>query len=222
MVSTFVGFMIQSTSMNEPALIEAARKGDLDAFNTLVLAYQHQVYNLAYRIMGDEASAADVTQEAFISAYKHMSSFRGESFKSWMYRIVTNASYDELRRRRRRPAVSLEGLVDDSDTEIEYDIPDESIGPEARLEQRELASAIQAGIETLPPDQRITLVLSDVQGMSYEEIASITGANLGTVKSRLSRARAKLRDYLLAGGELLPASLRLRTEREMSQAKGMR
>jgi RNA polymerase sigma-70 factor (ECF subfamily) len=208
--------------MNEPALIEAARKGDLDAFNTLVLAYQHQVYNLAYRIMGDEASAADVTQEAFISAYKHMSSFRGESFKSWMYRIVTNASYDELRRRRRRPAVSLEGLVDDSDTEIEYDIPDESIGPEARLEQRELASAIQAGIETLPPDQRITLVLSDVQGMSYEEIASITGANLGTVKSRLSRARAKLRDYLLAGGELLPASLRLRTEREMSQAKGMR
>ncbi len=222
MASTFVGFMLQSASMNEPALIEAARKGDLDAFNTLVLAYQHQVYNLAYRIMGDEASAADVAQEAFISAYKHMSSFRGESFKSWMYRIVTNASYDELRRRKRRPAVSLEGLVDDSDTEIEYDIPDESIGPEARLEQRELASAIQAGIETLPHDQRITLVLSDVQGMSYEEIASITGSNLGTVKSRLSRARAKLRDYLLASGELLPASLRLRTEREMSQAKGMR
>jgi len=222
MASTFVGFMLQSASMNEPALIEAARKGDLDAFNTLVLAYQHQVYNLAYRIMGDEASAADVTQEAFISAYKHMSSFRGESFKSWMYRIVTNASYDELRRRKRRPAVSLEGLVDDSETEIEYDIPDESIGPEARLEQRELASAIQAGIETLPPDQRLTLVLSDVQGMSYEEIASITGANLGTVKSRLSRARAKLRDALLASGELLPASLRLRTERELSQAKGMR
>jgi len=201
--------------MNEPALIASARKGDVDAFNTLVVAYQHQVYNLAYRIMGDEASASDATQEAFISAYKHMQSFRGESFKSWIYRIVTNACYDELRRRKRKPATSLEGLVDNSDTEIEYDIPDESAGPEDRLEQRNLAEAIQSGIGTLPSDQRITLVLSDVQGMSYEEIAAITGANLGTVKSRLSRARAKLRDYLLSQGELLPESLRLRAEQQV-------
>ena len=200
--------------MNEPALIASARKGDLDAFNTLVLAYQHQVYNLAYRIMGDEASAADATQEAFISAYKHMQSFRGDSFKSWIFRIVTNACYDELRRRKRRPASSLEGLVGDEDLEIEYDIPDESESLESRVERRELAQAIQFGIETLPPDQRITLVLSDVQNMSYEEIATITGANLGTVKSRLSRARAKLRDYLMASGELSPGSLRLRTGQE--------
>lgn len=201
--------------MNEPALIEQARKGDLDAFNTLVVAYQHQVYNVAYRIMGDEASASDATQEAFISAYKHMGSFRGDSFKAWIYRIATNACYDELRRRKRRPAFSLEGLVDDSGAEIEFDIPDEVPGPEDRAEQGELADAIQAGIETLPPDQRIALVLSDVQGMSYEEIATITGANLGTVKSRLSRARAKLRDYLLASGELLPGSLRLKAEGEV-------
>ncbi|HEY4689630.1 MAG TPA: sigma-70 family RNA polymerase sigma factor [Anaerolineae bacterium] len=201
--------------MNEPALIESARRGDLDAFNTLVVAYQHQVYNLAYRIMGDEAAAADAAQEAFISAYKHMAAFRGESFKSWIYRIVTNACYDELRRRKRRPAMSLEGLVDDSDTEIEYDIPDGQATPEDRAEQRELADVIQAGIETLPPDQRVTLVLSDVQGMSYEEIATITGANLGTVKSRLSRARAKLRDYLMASGELLPGISRLKAEQEV-------
>jgi len=198
--------------MNEPALIELARKGDIDSFNTLVIVYQHQVYNLAYRIMGDEASAADATQEAFISAYKHMPSFRGESFKSWMYRIVTNACYDELRRRKRRPAASLEGLAEDNDAEIEYDIPDESLTPEGRVEQRQVAEAIQAGINTLPADQRMTLVLSDVQSMSYEEIAAITGANLGTVKSRLSRARAKLRDYLLTQGELLPETLRLRAE----------
>jgi RNA polymerase sigma-70 factor (ECF subfamily) len=201
--------------MNEPALIASARKGDLDAFNTLVLAYQHQVYNLAYRIMGDEASAADATQEAFISAYKHMESFRGDSFKSWIFRIVTNACYDELRRRKRRPTSSLEGLVGDEDLEIEYDIPDEGESLEARVERRELAQAIQIGIETLPPDQRVTLVLSDVQGMSYDEIAAITGANLGTVKSRLSRARAKLRDYLVASGELSPGSLRLRTGQEV-------
>ena len=201
--------------MNEPALIASARQGDLDAFNTLVVAYQHQVYNLAYRIMGDEASASDATQEAFVSAYKHMQSFRGESFKSWMFRIVTNACYDELRRRKRRPATSLEGLVDGSETELEYDIPDDSASPEERVEQRELADAIQAGIDTLPPDQRITLVLSDVQGMSYEEIAAITGVNLGTVKSRLSRARAKLRDYLLASEELLRGSVRLKAEQRL-------
>ena len=201
--------------MNEPALIDSARKGDLDAFNTLVVAYQHQVYNLAYRIMGDEASAADVTQEAFISAYKHMASFRGDSFKSWIYRIVTNACYDELRRRKRRPATSLERLVDDSDTEIEYDVPDEAAGPEERAEQRELAGTIQAGIATLPADQRVTLVLSDVQGMSYEEIAAMTGTNLGTVKSRLSRARARLRDYLLTHGELLPGAIRLKARQQM-------
>jgi len=201
--------------MNEPALIESARKGDLDAFNTLVVAYQHQVFNLAFRIMGDEAAAADATQEAFISAYKHMGTFRGESFKSWIYRIVTNACYDELRRRKRRPAVSLNELTDERDTEIEYDIPDQAPTPEDRVEQRELARAIQAGIDTLPPDQRITLVLSDVQGLSYEEIALVTGAHLGTVKSRLSRARAKLRDYLLASGELLSGASRLRAEQEV-------
>ncbi|HLF26506.1 MAG TPA: sigma-70 family RNA polymerase sigma factor [Anaerolineae bacterium] len=203
--------------MNESALIESARKGDLDAFNTLVVAYQHQIFNLAYRIMGDEASAADVTQEAFISAYKHMASFRGESFKAWMYRIVTNACYDELRRRKRRPATSLEGLVDNSDTEIEYDIPDHSMSPESHVEQREMTRAIQAGIDLLPPDQRMTLVLCDVQGMRYDEIALITGANLGTVKSRLSRARAKLRDHLLASGELLPESFRPKAEQQMLQ-----
>jgi RNA polymerase sigma-70 factor (ECF subfamily) len=199
-------------AMNEPALIESARKGDIDAFNTLVITYQHQVYNVAYRIMGDEAAAADATQEAFISAYKHMGSFRGESFKSWIYRIVTNACYDELRRRKRKPTTSLEALVDESDTEIEYDVPDGQAGPEERMERREMAEVIQAGIQTLPEDQRAALVLSDVQGMSYEEIAAITGANLGTVKSRLSRARAKLRDYLLSTGELSPGRLRLKAE----------
>jgi RNA polymerase sigma-70 factor (ECF subfamily) len=195
--------------MDEPALIQAARKGDLDAFNTLVLAYQHQVYNLAYRIMSEEAAAADATQEAFISAYKHLKSFRGGSFKSWLLRIVTNACYDDLRRRKRRPATSLDELADGEDGEAEFDVPAPDDGPETIAQRHELTELIQLGITTLPDDQRIVLVLSDIQGMSYEEIATTTNSNLGTVKSRLSRARAKLRDYLQGRGELLPEIYRL-------------
>ncbi len=195
--------------MDESALIQAARKGDLDAFNTLVLTYQHQVYNLAYRIMGEEAAASDATQEAFISAYKNLKSFRGGSFKSWLLRIVTNACYDDLRRRKRRPATSLDELTDGEDGEAEFDVPAPDDGPEIIAQRHELAGLIQQGITTLPDDQRIVLVLSDVQGMSYEEIASMTNSNLGTVKSRLSRARAKLREYLQGRGELLPEIYRL-------------
>ncbi|MFN8596005.1 MAG: sigma-70 family RNA polymerase sigma factor [Anaerolineae bacterium] len=196
--------------MDENALIQSARKGDLDAFNTLVLAYQHQVYNLAYRIMGDEAAASDATQDAFISAYKNLKSFRGGSFKSWLLRIVTNACYDDLRRRKRRPATSLDELTNGEDGEAEFDVPSADDGPETIAQRHELAQLLQRGITTLPDDQRIVLVLSDVQGMSYEEIAEMTNSNLGTVKSRLSRARAKLREYLQqTHGELLPEIYRL-------------
>lgn len=196
--------------MDENALIQSARKGDLDAFNTLVLAYQHQVYNLAYRIMGEEAAASDATQEAFISAYKNLKSFRGGSFKSWLLRIVTNACYDDLRRRKRRPATSLDELTNGEDGEAEFDVPSADDGPETIAQRHELAQLLQRGITTLPDDQRIVLVLSDVQGMSYEEIAEITNSNLGTVKSRLSRGRAKLREYLQqTHGELLPEIYRL-------------
>jgi RNA polymerase sigma-70 factor (ECF subfamily) len=200
--------------MDELALITAAKKGDLDSFNTLVLNYQHQVYNLAYRIMGDGASASDATQEAFISAWRHIGGFRGGSFKGWLLRIVTNACYDELRRVKRRPASSLESLYVQDPTP-DADLPPSQLeSPEAFTQRRELNRAIQAGIAQLPPDQRIALVLSDVQGMSYEEIAQATGANLGTIKSRLSRARARLRDFLMEHGELLPAEYRLQGEGE--------
>jgi RNA polymerase sigma-70 factor (ECF subfamily) len=195
--------------MDEPALIQAARKGNLDAFNTLVLTYQHQVYNLAYRVMGEEAAASDAAQEAFISAYKNLKSFRGGSFKSWLLRIVTNACYDDLRRRKRRPATSLDELTDGEDGEAEFDVPAPEDGPETIAQRHELVELIQQGITTLPDDQRIVLVLSDVQGMSYEEIAAMTNSNLGTIKSRLSRARAKLREYLQGRGELLPEIYRL-------------
>jgi RNA polymerase sigma-70 factor (ECF subfamily) len=194
--------------MDEQKLIASASKGDVRAFNQLVILYQSIAYNLAYRILGDADAAADATQDAFVSAFKAMSRFRGGSFKAWVLRIVTNACYDQLRARRRRPTSSLDDLEGDAD-HTPY-LLDPSERPDEYTERRELDKVIQAGISDLPPDQRIVLVLSDVQGMDYQEIAQVTGLALGTVKSRLSRGRAKLRDYMLAHRELLPSQYRLR------------
>jgi RNA polymerase sigma-70 factor (ECF subfamily) len=196
--------------MDETALIADAKRGKVDAFNELVLAYQSQVYNLAYRIMGDPASASDATQEAFIAAYQSLDRFRGGSFKSYLMRIVSNRCYDELRRRKRRPATSFEDVEIDEDANPMLVNGGEK--PEEYTERQEMAHMLQSGIETLPPDQRITLVFSDVQGMSYQEIAEVMEVSLGTVKSRLARARSKLRDYLQANGELLPPRYRLENE----------
>ena len=202
---------MNNQAIDEQKLIRDAQRGDLDAFNDLVLGYQNQVFNLAFRIMGDEASASDATQEAFISAYRAINGYRGGSFRAWLLRIVTNACYDELRRRKRRPTSSLEALhvTDAAPGEV---LVNGAEDPEAYAQRQELHRALQAGLQTLPPEQRVALVLSDVQGYSYQDIAEITGNSLGTVKSRLSRARAKMRDYLLAQGELLPSSYRLQNE----------
>jgi RNA polymerase sigma-70 factor (ECF subfamily) len=194
--------------MDEASLIATARQGNVNAFNELVLAYQQQVYNLAYRILGDPAAAADVTQDAFISAFQNLARFRGGSFKSYLLRIVSNGCYDELRRRKRRPATSLEEFAE-MDEEANPMLINGHEGPEEYAERQEMARVLQAGLELLPSDQRITLALSDVQGLSYQEIAQLMEASLGTVKSRLARARGKLRDYLQSQGELLPARYRL-------------
>jgi RNA polymerase sigma-70 factor (ECF subfamily) len=193
--------------MDEVQAIQAAQAGDLPAFNRLVMAYQGMAYNVAYRIVGDADAAADACQEAFISAFKAIKKFRGGSFKSWILRIVTNACYDHLRYTGRRPADSLEEVTENP--QYSPKLVSDHEHPEEYALRQELNEVIQLGIETLPADQRVVLVLSDVQGFTYQEIADITGVSLGTVKSRLSRARAKLRDYLVAQQELLPAQYRL-------------
>ncbi|MCZ7543652.1 MAG: sigma-70 family RNA polymerase sigma factor [Anaerolineae bacterium] len=191
--------------MDEPALIEQARRGDVAAFNTLVLHYQDAAYNVAYRIMGDHDAAADATQEAFISAYRALKRFRGESLKPWLMRIVTNACYDELRRRQRRPTTSLEALhVVNPDPLVS--LPE---NPESAAQRADLSRAIAACLDRLPVDQRVVVVFSDIEGYSYQEIAEIADVSLGTVKSRLSRARARLRDCLRGVKELLPEAYRL-------------
>jgi RNA polymerase sigma-70 factor (ECF subfamily) len=192
---------------DEPALIAAAQRGDLPAFNQIILHYQGLAYNVAYRILGDGDSASDATQDGFIKAFQRLNQYRGGSFKAWLLRIVTNTCYDILRAHKRRPTTSLE--KEDEDPEHDGRLQDPAERPDAYVLRHELAVAIQAAIGKLPPDQRATLVLSDIEGLDYQEIADATGVALGTVKSRLSRARARLRDLLLAQGELLPARYRL-------------
>jgi len=193
--------------MDEVSLIQQAKGGDVTAYNTLVLHYQDSVYNVAYRIMGEPGAAADATQEAFISAYKALGRFRGGSFKAWLMRIVTNACYDELRRRKRRPQSSLDEIVEFHESSPLL-VSKDSPGPEERQVQAELMQAIMDCLGTLPEKQRTAAVLCDVEGYDYEEISTIMSTSLGTVKSRLSRARAKLRDCLQGVAELLPAQYR--------------
>lgn len=193
--------------IDEETLIARAQKGNIGAYNRLVLHYQDMVYNVAYRIMKDPASADDATQEAFISAYKAIRQFRGGNFKSWLLRIVTNSCYDELRRRKRRPQSSLDEITEE--IESPSFMADNSDTPEEMRQRVELVDAVKRCLDELPDEQRVAAVLCDVEGHEYQEIAEIMSISLGTVKSRISRARSKLRECLQGFGELLPAEYRL-------------
>jgi RNA polymerase sigma factor (sigma-70 family) len=196
--------------MDEAALIFSAQRGSLDSFNQLILIYQDAVYGQAYRLMGENEPAQDATQEAFISAYRSLASYRGGSFKAWLLRIVTNACYDELRRRKRHPTTSLEPLdADEEEIESPRWQADPGESPEAETERGELGDAIQHCLDNLPVDFRLVVVLVDIQGMDYGEAAAVVGKPVGTVKSRLARARTRLRDCLQGVWELLPAQFRL-------------
>ena len=195
----------------ERRLVEVAQRGDVASFNELVRLFEGRVYNLCYRMLGDPDSAADAAQDAFLSAFRNLRSFRGGSFRSWMLRIATNTCYDVLRVRKRRPSVSLDIEADDESASSPLQIADTAESPDDFAQRRELAAAIQDGLAALPDEQRIVLILSDIQGLAYEEIAQITNSNLGTVKSRLSRGRARLREVLKAG-ELLPTRYRHESE----------
>jgi RNA polymerase sigma factor (sigma-70 family) len=196
-----------TSTMDEQALISSAQRGDVHAFNQLVRKYQRLAYNTAYRMLSNADSAADATQDAFTNAFRAIGKFRGGSFKAWILRIVTNACYDQLRRRQRRPEESLDDLI-----EIEADhtslMADHAEQPEEYALRQEVGRTIQQGLASLPDDQRTAIILSDIQGFSYDEIAETMGVALGTVKSRISRGRSALRDFLRGQGELLPKAYR--------------
>ncbi len=199
--------------MDEPFLIQSAQRGDLDAFNTLVLAYQDMVYNAALRILNDEDQAADAAQEAFLSAFRSLNSYRGGSFRAWLLRTVTNACYDELRRKKRRPTTALEPETEDGeDMESPRWLADPDASPEQELDKAELEHAIQHCLENLPSDFRTVVVLADIQGLDYSEVAIAVKSPIGTIRSRLARARLRLRECLQGFRELLPVAFRLEEE----------
>lgn len=199
--------------MDESYLIEQAVKGDLDAFNALVMMYQSVAFNLAYRILGSQAPAEDATQEAVISMYRNLGSYRGGSFKSWFLRIVTNACYDELRRQKRHPNIPLE--PEDDDGELIEDpawMQDDSPGPEEVYTSAQMMAAIQSCLDRLEEKFRVVVALVDIAGEDYQSVALVIKRPIGTVKSRLARARLKMQDCLRGFGELLPAKFRLNGE----------
>jgi RNA polymerase sigma-70 factor, ECF subfamily len=199
--------------MDEQALIQDAREGKLDSFNSLVLHYQDMAYNVAYRIMGEHGAAGDAAQEAFISAYKKLNQYRGGSFKAWLLRIVTNACYDELRRRQRQPVTPLKPELDDGEVlENPFWLEDDSASPEEQTEEAELQAAIQQCINGLDEKFKTVLVLVDVEGLDYETAAEAAGTPLGTIKSRLARARERVQNCLQGFWELLPDRFRLSDE----------
>jgi RNA polymerase sigma-70 factor (ECF subfamily) len=184
--------------MEDDELIQRSRRGDLDCFNQLVERYQRQVYNLSLRMLGNAQAAEDATQDAFVSAFKGIGRFRGGSFRAWLLRIAANACRDQLRLMRRRPTTSLEALP----LELQFD--GHAPSPEDYALRQELGEEIRRALATLPADQRLAVILRDIVGLDYAEIAQATASSLGTVKSRLSRGRAKLRDYLRHHREPFP------------------
>jgi RNA polymerase sigma-70 factor (ECF subfamily) len=208
----------------EQQLIVRAATGDLDAFNRLVLLYQGLAYSIALRTLQDGDAAADAVQESMVKAFRSIGGYAGGSFKSWMLRIVINTCYDVLRLRKRRRLVSLEEFVAGDEGAAETagyghgrmyggssarELEDPGERPDTYTQRMELRRLIEEGIAGLPADQRVALMLCDVHGYAYDEIGEITGMPMGTVKSRINRARARLRTHLLQHPDLLPGAFTL-------------
>lgn len=189
------------------SVIRRVKKGDVNAFETIVRLYEKNVYNIALRMTSNREDALDVSQESFLKAYHALGSFREESkFSVWLYRIVSNTCLDFLRERKRRAEVPL-SAEDGEGESSELEIRDESLSPERLYEQKLTREALRRGLKSLPEDQREILLLREIEGLSYEEIGSVLSLESGTVKSRIFRARRKLCEFLAEDGNIsLPSS----------------
>ena len=190
------------TREQEAQIVRRVLEGDVNAFEDLVTEHEKGVYAIAQRMTGNAEDAADMAQETFIKAYNSLSSFRGDSkFSVWLYRIATNVCLDFLRSRSRKPTVSL-SVEDDDGEETQMDIADESQSPEQLLERGLTRDAVRRGLKSLSPEYRQILLLREIQGLSYEEIAEALALEVGTVKSRIFRARKRLCAFLLEDGNI--------------------
>jgi len=189
------------TSSGEDALlVKAFQKGDKRAFDELVVRHQDRIFNLCYRFLGDYEETNDSAQEAFVKAYDSLSTFRLEStFSTWLYRIAVNTCKNKLGSsacKAKRKTVSLDNPGNPSDDPLHMEIPNGAPSPLARMEEKEKMALVQRALDALPTEFKMVVTLRDVEGLSYEDIAEITGLNLGTVKSRIARARTDLRNKL--------------------------
>ena len=192
---------------SEAELVRLARQGDESAFALLVEQNQSRIYNLALRMTRNPDDAAELTQEAFLNAWRGLSKFQGESsFSTWLYRLTSNLCIDFLRREKRRSGLSMTVSLDDEEEGRQADVPDERFSPEQSAERREVQELIRAGLRSLSEEHRRVLVLRELDGLSYAEIAQLLGLEEGTVKSRIARARLALRKYLIATGYFSSAS----------------
>ena len=186
--------------VGDDALADRARAGELDAFNVLVRRYERRVFGLCLGMLRSPAAAEDAAQDAMISAWRALDGYRGGNFSAWLLRIAGNRCRDELRRRKRRPSTSLDVMVEEHGDA--WSPPDQGRSPETVALDAETGRTLLAALEQLPEDQRLAVVLSDVQGLSYREIADAMDTSIGTVKSRINRGRGRMRQLMLKSGEL--------------------
>ena len=186
--------------MTEQQLVLRAKAGDDEAFAQLMRDNEKRIYNLTLRMTGNPDDAMDLAQEAFLNAWRGLKFFKGDSsFSTWVYRLASNACIDHLRRQKRRQDISAPMPVDEED-DSQPDIPDDRFQPEQELERQELRNAVYAGLEQLSDEHRQVLVMREINGLSYQEIADVLDLEAGTVKSRIARARNSLRKILLETG----------------------
>ncbi len=182
---------------DERFLIKKAQKGDHQAFEELMEEYFKKIYNIAFRMTNNPDDAADMTQEIMIKLFRNIGSFKGDSkFSTWVYRVATNTCLDELKKIRRHSHTSLNAELDTGESEVTFDVEDTAPTPEQHAEKAELKKIVAAAVEKLSPDHKAVIILRDIKGFSYDEIARILKCSEGTVKSRISRARAQLKSII--------------------------